>query len=131
MDMAEQLGAEQIRLLFRLVEAARAVPRPRQRFALHGHERDPAVIFGAGLPDEGEEVLVDDVWALHNAELILGSWNYAFDPRATFTITPGGDRLYDEAVKQRRANARVSADRTPSTPATTMTRPPSFFISYS
>jgi len=131
--MGEPLGREQIELLFRLVKAARAVPRPRQKFELYGIERDPAVVYGAGLPAEGEEVLVDDVWALHNADLILGSWNYAFDPQARFTITAAGERLYDRAVQQRAGTGRATetANPTNTTLANTMTKPPSFFISYS
>lgn len=131
--MSEPLGAEPIKLLSRLIKAARTVPRPRQKFAVHGHEREPAVIFGAGLPEDGEEVLVDDVLALHNAELINGSWNYAFDPQVTFTITPRGERLYDEALRRHQTNATPAArlQPTPPTPSLPMSTPPSFFISYS
>src|SRR3954453_21163154 len=123
--MSEQSGAEQIKLLFRLVEVARAVRRPRQKFELYGHERDPAVVFGAGLPEEGEEVLVDDVWALHNAGLILGVWNYAFDPQARFTITPRGERLYDQTVTRRAASAAGAENPIDTTPDIAMTKPPS------
>jgi hypothetical protein len=127
--MVMELSGEQIKLFLRLVQSARRVCRPRQKFELHAHEVDPAVVFGGGFPEEGEEVLADDVWALHRAELINGTWNYAFDPQAWFTISAKGEGLYDGLRARSRAQ-EAGVARPPATYVEAM-KPPSFFISYS
>jgi TIR domain len=85
------------------------------------------------MPEDGEPVLADDVWALDQAGLIDASWNYAFDPEARFIISASGEARYDTHLAQRNDATDASGGRSGGTGlyGEPELRAPSFFISYS